>query len=166
MKSTPLPCEQWMEYYLKQHATKSSKPTKEKPPKPSENADTASKPATGDPYADILKNGAQQGKRNHTAARLIGHLLGKGNDETVVWEMVKQWNAAKNKPPLDQTELRKTFESIRDLNSKNAKKEKEKKDIDVAQFLDTETRVTAEYDEQYVRIPFAGISASHHGNRK
>ena len=40
--------------------------------------------------------------------------------------------------------------------SKNAKNDKEKKDIDVVQFLDTETKVTAEYDEQYVRIPFAG----------
>ena len=31
-------------------------------------------------------------------------------------KLVKQWNAAKNNPPLDHTELTKTFESIRDLN--------------------------------------------------
>jgi len=152
----PAPCEEWMNYFLKEEANKSSKPPKEKPPKPSENPGTVSKPATNDLYADIMKNGAQQGHRNDMAARLIGHLLGKGNDETVVWEMIKQWNSVKNKPPLDHTELRNTFESIRDLNSKNAKKNKEKKDIDVVQFLDTETKVTAEYDEQYVRIPFAG----------
>lgn len=152
----PAPCESWMEYYLKQQPIKSSKPVKQTPPKPSDNPDTASKPATNDPYADILKNGAQQGNRNDSAARLIGHLFGKGNDEAVVWEMVDQWNAGKNKPPIDHTELRKTFESIRDLNRKNGKKDKEKKDIDVAQFLDTEKKVTAEYDEQYVRIPFAG----------
>ena len=105
---------------------------------------------------DLLKNGAQQGNRNHCAAKLIGHLLGKGNTESVVWEMISQWNASKNTPPLDHSELRKTFESICDLNRKNSKKDKEKKDIDVAQFLDTEKIVTAEYDEQYVRIPFAG----------
>ena len=103
-----------------------------------------------------MKNGAHQGNRNDSAARLIGHLFGKGNDEGVVWELINQWNVGKNKPPIDHTELRNTFESIRDLNRKNDKKDKEKKDIDVAQFLDTEKKVTAEYDEQYVRIPFAG----------
>jgi hypothetical protein len=149
------PCEPWMIDYLKEVANSPSKPAKETSPKPSEVNNTASEPATNDPYADIIKNGAQQGNRNHSAARLIGHLLGKGNDETVVWEMIKQWNAAKNKPPLDHTELRNTFESIRDLNSQNGKKDKENKEIDVTMFIDTDAIVTAEYDEQYVRVPFA-----------
>ncbi len=47
-----------MEYYLKEQASKSSKPAKETPPKPSENVDTAGKPATSNSYADIAKNGA------------------------------------------------------------------------------------------------------------
>ena len=152
----PAPCESWMIDYLKEVANSPSKPAKETPPKPSENPETASKRTTDDTYADIMRNGAQQGHRNHVTARLTGHLLGKGNDEKVAWEMIKQWNNAKNKPPLDHTELRNTFESIRDLDSKNGKKEKKTEDIDVTTLLDTEKAVTAEYDEQYVRIPFAG----------
>ena len=119
-------CDPWMIDYLKEVASNSNTPTTEKPPKPSDNPNTVRKPADGESYADILKNGAQQGHRNHTAAKLIGHLLGKGNDETVVWEMVKQWNTGKNNPPLDETELRKTFESIKDLNDKNGKKDEGK----------------------------------------
>jgi len=151
----PAPPRQWMIYHLKQYATKSIKPAKQISPKPSEVVDTVSKPAANDLYSTIIKNGAQQGHRNDSAARLIGHLLGKGNDENLVWETVKLWNA-KNSPPLDHTELQKTFESIRDSDRKSAKKDKDKKDIDVTKFLDTEKKITAEYDEQYVRIPFAG----------
>jgi len=152
----PAPCEQWMVYYLKEIMYNSSKPAKEKLPKPSDSPDTVKKPATGESYTDILKYGAREGMRNDTATKLIGHLLGKGNEETVVWEMVKTWNIAKNKPSLDETELRKSFDSISKLHGKNDKMEKEKKDIDVKQFLDTQSRVVAEYDEQYLRIPFAG----------
>ena len=104
---------------------------------------------------DILANGAQQGNRNDLATKLIGHLLGKRNDENIVWEMVRQWNAGRNKPPLNEAELKNIFVSIRDLERKNGKKEPEKKVIDVTKFLDTEKRITAEYNEQYVRIPFA-----------
>lgn len=154
----PAPCEPWMDDYLKILAQSSSqsKLQKQTTSKPSKSADTASKSKAKGDYAEILINGAVEGMRNHTAARLIGHLFGKGNDEGVIWAMVKQWNTEKNIPSLDESELRNTFESIRDLNSKNAKKDKEKKDIDIVQFLDTETRVTAEYDEQYFRVSFAG----------
>ena len=70
------------------------------PLKLSKNVHTASKPATDNQYADIIKNGAKQGQRNHTTARYIGHLFGKGSYETVVWAMIKSWTAAKNTPPL------------------------------------------------------------------
>jgi KaiC/GvpD/RAD55 family RecA-like ATPase len=150
----PAPCDSWIIDYLKEVANCSNKPAKEKPPKPSESPDTVSKPANGDSYTDILSKGAREGMRNHTAAKLIGHLLGKGNDEAVVWELVKTWNIAKNNPPLDETELRKSFDSISKLHGKNEKKEK--KDIDVKQFLDTESRVAAEYNEQYFRVPIGG----------
>jgi len=148
----PAPPEQWMEYYLKEQA---NKPTAKTPLKPSEVVNTVSKPATNNPYADIARNGAQQGQRNHTTAKYIGHLLGKGNDETVVWEMIQLWNSAKNTPQLDYAELKKTFESIRDSDKKNSNKKKEKKEIDVMSLLDTDATVTAKYDEQYVRVSFA-----------
>jgi hypothetical protein len=145
----------WTNEYLKEFATKSTAPAKETPPKPLKTHSTVDSAGTPTPYADILKNGAQQGGRNHAATQLVGHLLGKGNDENIAWEMVKQWNAGKNQPPLNEPELREIFNSIRDLERKNGKKEAEKKEIDVTRFLDNEKRVTAEYNEQYVRIPFA-----------
>jgi hypothetical protein len=151
----PAPLEQWMQDYLKQQASSSSKPVKESPPKPSETVNSASKAAIDNTYAEIAKHGAQQGQRNDTAAKYIGHLFGKGNDETVVWEMVQLWNDIKVKPPLDQSELKKTYESIRNSERKKGKKEKNNEDIDVTLFLDTDAIVIAEYNEQYVRVPFA-----------
>lgn len=152
----PAECEQWMIDYLKEVNNCSAKPVKETTPKPSDNPHTASKATSDNQYADILKNGAQQGQRNHTATRLIGHLLGKGNDPELVWEMVRQWNIAKNIPPVDEAELHNTFESIRKLNDKHGKKDKEKREIDVTAFLDTESRITAEYNQDYVKVSFAG----------
>jgi KaiC/GvpD/RAD55 family RecA-like ATPase len=151
----PAPLTPWMEDYLKEFATTANNTIEDKPPKPSKNLSMDSTPATPDPYMDILINGAQQGNRNDSATKLIGHLLGKGNDENVAWEIFKQWNAVKNQPPLSDAELKNIFVSIRDQERKNGKKEPEKKVIDVAKFLDTEKRIAAEYNEQYVRIPFA-----------
>jgi len=151
----PADCESWMIDYLKQFAGSPIK-SAETTPKPSDNRSTAIQSPTDNHYADILKNGAQQGQRNHTATKLIGHLLGKGNDPEMVWEMVKQWNIAKNSPPLDEVELCNAFDSIRKLDQKTAKKAEKKKEIDVTAFLDTEERITAEFNEEYVKVPFAG----------
>jgi archaellum biogenesis ATPase FlaH len=145
----------WTIEYLKEFATKSTTPAQVTPPKPLKTLSKVDSTVTPNPYADILANGAQQGERNHAATKLIGHLLGKGNDENIVWETIRQWNAGKNQPPFNEPELREIFNSIRDLERKNEKKETEKKEIDVTKFLDNEKRVTAEYNEQYVRIPFA-----------
>ena len=149
-------CKPWMINYLKEVNSCSAKAKKETTPKPSDNPNTVSKATTDNQYADIMKNGAQQGQRNHTATRLIGHLLGKGNDPEMVWEMIRQWNTTKNTPPVDDTELYKTFESIRKLNDKNGKSDNKKKEIDVSAFLDTESRITAEYNQDYVKVSFAG----------
>ena len=130
---------------------------REKSPKPSDSPDTVKKSGTGDSYADILKNGAVEGMRNHTATKLIGHLLGKGNSEAVVWELVKQWNADKNTPSLDETELRKTFDSIAKLESQNQNQQEK---IDVADFFDTTEKIIAEHDESFIKIPFAADNLS------
>ena len=155
----PEPCEPWMIDYLKTAATRPSNrktPSQKTSLKPSENRNTVSKPAPHTSYADILAKGAVQGLRNHTAAKLIGHLLGKGNDPAVVWQTVKQWNSGKNKPPLDESELKTTFESIRDLHAKNKPTKQEAEEIDIEQFLDSKKKVTAEHNEQYLRVSFAG----------
>ncbi len=152
----PADCKPWMIDYLKEVNICSAKPVKKTTPKPSDNHSTASKPVTDNQYADILKKGAQQGNRNHSATKLIGHLLGKGNDPEMVWEMITQWNASKNKPPIDHSELKRTFESIRDTHQKNKSSKDEKKEIDVTEFLDTESKICAEYNQDYVKVSFAG----------
>lgn len=143
----------WTIEYLEAYATKAINPGKEPPTKASKTLSKDSTAVTPDPYMEIMANGAQQGERNYMATKLIGHLLGKGNNENVAWEILKQWNDAKNRPPMDGQQLREIFDSIRDLERKNGKKKPEKKEIDVSKFLDNEKRVTAEYDEQYVRTP-------------
>jgi replicative DNA helicase len=127
-----------------------SKQSKEKAPKPSNTVDMVSKPSAEGDYADILSKGAVEGMRNHTATKLAGHLFAKGISGNEIWSMLKMWNAGKNNPPLDKNELRRTFNSVKNLESKNKKKE-----IEVVQFLDTSDKTAAEYDQQYVRVSFS-----------
>ena len=149
----PAPCEPWMEEYLKTATRDAPKSDNgKKAVKTPENPNAASKAAGEGVYADILKNGAQAGNRNDTVAKLAGHLFGRGLDEDEVWEILKSWNAGKNNPPLGQNELHRTFQSIRNLEGANGKKED--KEIDVAAFLDTPKKVVAEYSESYLRLPF------------
>lgn len=148
----PAPCEQWQIYYLKSVAEGNKKETHEKP---SENrADNRNMESTETPrheYNEILKNGAREGMRNDTTTRLAGHLFAKGISESEVWEMLSMWNTSKNHPPLDESELRRIFKSVKKLEGKN-----EKKEVEIGQFLDTAERVVTEYDQQYMRVPFAG----------
>lgn len=101
------------------------------------------------PYVEILKNGCNEGERNYNATRLIGHLLKKGIDESEVWELTTIWNL-KNKPPIDLNELKKTFESVKAMESKND----HRSIIDIDCFLDNPQKVIEEYEQNYVRIPF------------
>jgi replicative DNA helicase len=148
----PAPCEPWMIDYLKNVAGGNKAENKQKP---SENrVENPNRERTESPqpeYAGILKNGAMEGMRNHTATKLAGHLFAKGLDDSEVWEMLKLWNSTKSNPPLDENELRRTFKSVSKLEGKNKKKE-----IEINQFLDTAERVVTEYDRQYIRIPFSG----------
>jgi replicative DNA helicase len=147
----PAACNPWMINYLQNLGSKSkSAKQKKKDPKTAEAIDTASKLGKNNEYANIMETGAVQGMRNHTATKLIGHLFAKGIAENEVWATVDMWNTSKNNPPLGEDELRRTFNSVKNLESKNKKKE-----IEVVQFLDTVDKATAEYDQQYVRIPFS-----------
>jgi len=61
-----------------------------------------------------LMKGAPQGKRNETAAKVCGLILTKtpmSMWEYIAWPAVRDWNTF-NKPPLDEDELRLTFDSI------------------------------------------------------
>ena len=111
---------------------------------------TAEEVESKNPYVEILRNGCNEGERNDTATRLIGHFMKIGMDEAETWEMTKIWNL-KNKPPMDLHELRKTFESVKAMELNN-----EHHIIEVDSLLDNPQLVIKEYEENYIRIPFGG----------
>lgn len=56
-----------------------------------------------------------QGTRNSTATKVIGKLLGGKLDDKlypITWEAAKKWNQENCVPPLPESELRTTFDSI------------------------------------------------------
>jgi predicted XRE-type DNA-binding protein len=64
------------------------------------------------PVREIIY-GVEEGERNVSSAALIGKLLGclPADDWPVAWELVRAWNL-QNKPPLDERQLRDTFDCI------------------------------------------------------
>jgi len=152
----PALCEPWMIEYLEEIArgNKSGKKNNSKPDTTS-HADLTEAAE----YADLLKNGCSRGSRNDSATRLVGHLLKSGIESNEVWEIFQQWNT-KNKPPLDESELRGIFDSVVKLESRSKNKKKEEKPVDVTTYLDDSKIIISEYDEQFLKIPFAGDNLS------
>lgn len=73
-----------------------------------------SKSATTMQEWERVVSGVSQGKRNVSAASIVGKLLQRFPSEewnTFCWELFVGWNRS-NKPPMDEKELRTTFESI------------------------------------------------------
>lgn len=62
-------------------------------------------------WADILSNGAEEGHRNDTLARLVGHYARLKIPYEELLVMMEEWNE-KNKPPLPRDELLATIDSI------------------------------------------------------
>jgi replicative DNA helicase len=152
----PAECEPWMTDYLKAVSEDSSIPAKKKSPKLADNANTEIKPNDSDSYSDILKDGAREGMRNHTATKLVGHLLALDIPQAEAWEMLSNWNISKNNPPLDTAELGRIFASISNTHSKNVKKDKREKSpktVNIDSLLDTPEKVIDAYNNDYVRIP-------------
>ena len=58
-----------------------------------------------------LENGVDKGSRNDSAARLAGHFFRQGKTKTEVSAELVEWNA-KNRPPLELSELEGVVESI------------------------------------------------------
>ena len=151
----PADCTPWMIDYLTGVAKGSTtaKPKKKNTSK-KDSKEITLKTDEKDEYTDILKNGCSEGNRNDTATRLIGHLLKSKLPEGELWELLKMWNR-KNTPPMDESELRKTFNSVKKLESRNQEKE-----ITINSFIDTPQNIISEYNQNYVRIPFAGDNLS------
>lgn len=108
-----------------------------------------------DECLELLQNGCNQGARNHSATRLIGCLLKTGIQEPQVWEIIQLWNRDRVKPQLDQNELRRTFDSVKALEKKNKTTKNASPEINVRSLLDNANRAVTEYQQNYVRVPFA-----------
>jgi len=145
-------CSPWMEQYLKDNATGKKKKVVKKVKQPSKNSQ---KPTAPNEIADIIKNGCKQGCRNHTATKLIGSLIKTNKNRGVAWELTKLWNS-KNNPPLGESELKGTFDSIAALEGDDNKKGTEEVKIDVSTFLDSKEQVLSDYNQKNKTIPFAG----------
>lgn len=103
-------------------------------------------------YLDILKNGCVKGERNACATTLVGHWFKTGMKDEEVWEYFQNWNTGKVKPPIDSDELKKIFDSIKSTEQKN---KKETKTISVSSFLYNMEKTVANFQKNYVRVPFA-----------
>ena len=153
----PAACELWMIDYLQSISNPDKQKTTPKSAVKTPQVDSGTRNNDSETlYAELLKNGCMEGMRNQSATSLTGHLFAKGLAAEEVWQILKIWNT-NNQPPIDRSELRKTFESVQRLETQNKIEcnDDKDKDHDISDFLDTPEKVTAEYDEQYVRVSFA-----------
>ena len=65
-------------------------------------------------WADLTSIGLieREGERNVATTRLAGHLLRRGVDPDVALALISTWNETRNRPPLPDNELERTFDSI------------------------------------------------------
>jgi hypothetical protein len=63
-------------------------------------------------WRDLVRNGAPEGERNNSIARLTGHLLRNRIDPWVAAELLLAWNTHRCKPPLSESEVMATLCSI------------------------------------------------------
>jgi KaiC/GvpD/RAD55 family RecA-like ATPase len=145
----PAPCAPWMLDYLKDLAASKEKPAKEI--SAAANEKEPEEDQIQKTYSEIIQKGCLQGERNDTAAKLIGHWFKCGMEEKEIWEMARVWNKERNKPPLPESELKRTFESVKKMDS-----HAEVSKIDVASLLDDEKKISMELSQGSIRIPFAG----------
>ena len=156
-ETNPEFCTPWMIDFLKK-VSKKDEPVKKKAPNKDNAVAIHTEPIKND-YAELLKNGCFEKYRNDSATKLVGHLFGKGLEAEEIWELVSNWNATKNTPPLDTSELRDIVNSIKKYEhhtTKTNKEKKQEKDISISSLLEKPDQILAEYNESYVRVPFAG----------
>jgi len=169
----PAPCTPWMIDYLK-GMSKNDVPSKKQTGETDETGETThlddqttqgtaevksketNTPETKqDEYLDLLQNGCTEKSRNNSATRLIGHLLKTGMKEEEIWTVIDLWNEKRVKPPLDQDELRRTFDSVKALEKKNQANTTAAQKINIESLLDNVENSVSDYQQNYVRIPFA-----------
>ena len=62
-------------------------------------------------YLRILR-GVAEGERNNSLMTIIGHLLAKGIDYRIAYELVLAWNESRAYPPLDEDTVTRAFNNI------------------------------------------------------
>ncbi|HWO07793.1 MAG TPA: bifunctional DNA primase/polymerase [Candidatus Paceibacterota bacterium] len=115
-------------------------------------------------WREIFSADVPEGTRNSTAARVAGGLishLGLKKSE-LAWEELQEWNQKRCKPPLEESELRSVFDSIK---TSEEAKPKSPLDPNKAQTLILVELVTKnpdtelfrdQYDVAYVRVNING----------
>jgi len=163
LETDPLECSDWMIDYLHSVSNGEGKPKSNNKTKVEVNNDAKDLPANAktiqakekdtkaNEYCELLKNGCSKGERNHLAVKLVGHLFKIGMKDNEIWEMLQMWNQSKVKPPLAFDELKNIFESIKTADQKN----KVATVIQIDSLLDDVNTTVADYQQNYVRIPFA-----------
>jgi hypothetical protein len=63
-------------------------------------------------WRELVTNGVTEGARNHSVARLTGHLLRRYVDPRVALELIRAWNAARCRPPLTDKEIQQIVNSV------------------------------------------------------
>jgi hypothetical protein len=109
-------------------------------------------------WQELSNSKILEGSRNMTAAQIAGKLLYHlpvDLWELSGWTILKEWNLTHNKPPLDDQELKQTWESIK--NSELQKMEKEKSEnqqspkksqsTQLIEIIESDKRITFFHDE-------------------
>ncbi len=78
-------------------------------------------PATA--WQDLIRNGAGEGSRNDSIARLVGHLLRRRVEPMMTLELALAFNDARCRPPLPRSEVITIVDSICALELKRRLKE-------------------------------------------
>ncbi len=89
-------------------------------------------------WGEFSSSTVPEGGRNASAAKYIGKILRDLSSDlwpTAGWTAVKEWNAQCCKPPLNEKELRATFKSIADRETRRREKNDEKSDTVAAQLV-------------------------------
>jgi len=107
-----------------------------------------------------------EGERNDTAAKVVGKLLHSMDEdkwEELAWPRFQLWNQEKNRPPLDERELRSVFDSIsqRAVESKESKKEDEKQSHLIINYIIENCELFIYNGEPYAVIPVKNHKENH-----
>ena len=69
-------------------------------------------------WRSLVEAGVAEGRRNDTAASLVGHLLWHGVDPEVALELLLCWNRVKCRPPLPDSEVAEVVAGIARLHAR------------------------------------------------